>query len=59
MPGGNAPALTLKVIGVEPLAPNTMAVAELPASLAINGDTGPVMAGRWKTACVNARLLLP
>ena len=53
------PALTLKAIGVEPLAPITMAMAELPASLAIDGDTGPVMAGLWKTVCENARLLLP
>src|SRR5688500_7123428 len=59
MPGGNEPALTLHVIGVEPLAVNGIALDAAPAIPGSSGDAGAVMDGICRMVCENARFALP
>jgi hypothetical protein len=59
MPGGKAPALTLHVTGVDPLAVNAIASAAAPAMPGPSGEAGAVMDGVCRMVCENARVALP
>jgi hypothetical protein len=50
MPGGRLPAVTLQVIGVEPLAVN-VAVLGAPPTIFASGDAGAVIDGGCRMVC--------